>query len=293
MDQVNAMCRWTQALCTLLFLDPAAAYVAATPPRVTVSARPGARSTQMQLDVLAAVDSFYQTQPIQAAFVTCGVKASLSDTISQRSVERVCSRTGQVTEHRFCFSRNGAFILYGAIYQGVTQHFIYNDIYPMIFGSGTDASTVAAIVVFDQLVHAPLLALPVAYLVKAAVFKYPFSEGLERYLADAQHDLLWKYWALWTPVQCLTFSVVPAHLRIPFIAVVSFFWLILLSNISSRPEPSAPGKAIICFDDQCIMAGEIDDDFDLSVLDTDGLDPARPSNRTGRGQVSAAESAEL
>ena len=69
MDQVNAMCRWTQALCTLLFLDPAAAYVAATPPRVTVSARPGARSTQMQLDVLAAVDSFYQTQPIQAAFV--------------------------------------------------------------------------------------------------------------------------------------------------------------------------------------------------------------------------------
>lgn len=32
-------------------------------------------------------------------------------------------------------------------------------------------------------------------------------------------------------------------------------------------QPSAPGKAIICFDDQCIIAGEIDDEIDVSVLD--------------------------
>ena len=49
--------------------------------------------------------------------------------------------------------------------------------------------------------------------------------------------------------------------------------LIILSNITSRAEesgkiaPSAQGKAIICFDDQCIITGEIDDSFDVSVLD--------------------------
>ena len=81
----------------------------------------------MQLDgtaVLSAVDAFYQTSPYQAAFLTCGIKASLSDSISQKSVEKVCAKTGEVTEHVFCFSRNLAFILYGGLYQGVIQYII-------------------------------------------------------------------------------------------------------------------------------------------------------------------------
>ena len=200
----ESMCSAKSTLAALVLVAPAAAYVSVTPAAHAtahhrpMAMRPRFQNPQLQLDVLAAVDTFYQTSPIQAAFLTCGVKASLSDTISQRSVEMVCSKTGKVTAHRFCFSRNGAFILYGALYQGVTQHLIYNDIYPVIFGTGTDAGTVAAKVVFDQLVHAPLLALPVAYLVKAAVFKYPLAEGLQRYAADAQRDLLWKYWLLWS-----------------------------------------------------------------------------------------------
>ena len=170
-------------MAVLLLVAPAAGYVAMSRPPL---ARPRpAASIRMQIDVFSAVDTFYQSAPIQAAFVTCGVKASLSDTISQRSA------TGNVTRGGFCFSRNSAFILYGAIYQGVTQHFIYNDFFPVcssdpshstgareagrvapialaspssrralralqiLFGSGNDAGTVAAKVAFDQLVHAP------------------------------------------------------------------------------------------------------------------------------------------
>ena len=103
-----------------------------------------------------------------------------------------------------------------------------------MFGAGTDWATVATKVLFDQLVLTPFVCLPVAYLVKAAVFQTPLRSGLERYVQDARKDLLLKYWALWTPTQCLTFSVVPEHLRIVFIAVVSFFWLIILSNITNR-----------------------------------------------------------
>ena len=87
----------------------------------------------------------------------------------------------------------------------------------------------------------PLLCLPVLYLVKAAVLRRPLREGLRRYVEDARRDLLLKYWALWTPVQCLTFGVVPPQWRVPFIALVSFFWLLVLSSISSRghhPRPS-------------------------------------------------------
>jgi len=279
----------------LLLVVPAACYSVVPHSRTTLlrAAAPGrAAAAKLQtLDLLSAVDSFYQTAPYQAAFLTCGVKASLSDTISQKTVEKVQSSTGEVSEHRFCFSRNFAFILYGGLYQGVTQHVIFNEIYPAVFGSGTDLQTVAVKVLFDQLVLTPFLCLPIAYLVKAAVFQYPLQEGLDKYVMDAKKDLLWKYWAIWTPTQCLTFSVVPEHLRIPFIAMVSFFWLIILSNITSRPLPTAPGKAIICFDDQCIVAGEIDDDFDVSVLDAGVVVPTGSASNSAEITADVAEEA--
>jgi protein Mpv17 len=51
-----------------------------------------------------------------------------------------------------------------------------------------------------------------------------------------QEGLLQKYWMLWVPVQTLTFGVVPQHLRIVFIAAVSFVWLMILSSISSTQK---------------------------------------------------------
>jgi hypothetical protein len=37
-------------------------------------------------------------------------------------------------------------------------------------------------------------------------------------------------------LQCLTFGVVPQHLRIAFIAVVSFFWLIIFSSLTAKSQ---------------------------------------------------------
>ena len=176
-------------------------------------------------------------------------------------------------------------------HQGVCQLFIFNEIFPLLFGVGTDWQTVTAKalrraesglrpalgqrpiclslacverrlssleardalrspprvapktsaafnrqVLTDQFVLTPLVCLPVAYVFKAVAFRYGVNEGLRRYLADAQRDLLLKYWLIWGPVQCLTFSVVPAQWRIPFIACVSFVWTFILSSISSRDD---------------------------------------------------------
>jgi len=130
--------------------------------------------------------------------------------------------------------RLGSFFLYGGLYQGIAQYFIFNKLYPLWFGEGTDAATILVKVCFDQFVLTPFLCLPICYLVKALVFSYPLREGLERYVADAKRDLLIKYWVLWGPVQCLTFGVVPPQWRVPFIALVSFFWLLILSSITAR-----------------------------------------------------------
>jgi len=181
--------------------------------------------------VLGAIDSFYRNSPVEAAALTCGAKAAASDTISQRRAALVAALE---TRDSFCWSRNAAFTAYGAIYTGCVQHYLYNEVYPHIFGSGTSMATVLQEVAFDNFVHAPLLCLPTLYLLKAIVFEQPLAEGLSKYVSDARGDLLLKYWAVWIPSQCLTFSVVPEHLRIAFVAFVSFFWLIILSTISSR-----------------------------------------------------------
>ena len=67
--------------------------------------------------------------------------------------------------------------------------------------------------------------------------------------------------------------------------------LIILSNITSRPLPTAPGKAIICFDDQCIVAGEIDDDFDVSVLDAGVVVPTGSASNSAEITADVAEEA--
>jgi len=135
-----------------------------------------------------------------------------------------------------CLPRLGTFFLYGGLYQGCVQYYIFNQLYPVWFGEGTDIATIAMKVGFDQFVLTPFLCLPVCYLVKALVFSYPLREGVERYVADAKRDLLVKYWILWGPVQCLTFGMVPPQWRVPFIALVSFFWLLILSSITARAE---------------------------------------------------------
>jgi len=183
--------------------------------------------------VLEAVDEFFRQSPVTAAAMTCGAKAAASDSITQKRAN--------LLEVPFCWSRNRAFMIYGAIYQGCVQHFLYNDFYVRLFGDSTSVGTVLEKVAFDNLVHVPLLCLPTLYLLKAAIFEQPLADGLQRYLSDARGELLWKYWAIWTPAQCLTFSVVPEHLRTPFVALVSFFWLMILSVISSRPTDGAEG----------------------------------------------------
>ena len=95
------------------------------------------------------------------------------------------------------------------LWQGVCQLFIFNEVFPALFGTGTDLPTVAAKVLTDQFLLTPLVCLPVAYIFKAVAFRYGVDEALRRYVADAKRDLLLKYWLIWGPVQCLTFGVVP------------------------------------------------------------------------------------
>jgi Mpv17 / PMP22 family len=189
--------------------------------------------------VLTGLDALFRSAPYTTAAITCGIKAWVAQS-RQYNCEFQASPSSSSSSSRAARSldlkRNIAFLLYGAVYQGMAQEFIYNRLYPTLFGAGTSWGVVASKVAFDLLVQTTLATLPIAYLIKAVIYQYTWKESLRRYRDDVlNRGLLTKYYMLWGPVQCITFSIVPEHYRVTFIACVSFFWLIILSTISSRP----------------------------------------------------------
>ena len=177
--------------------------------------------------ILSDINSFYKDYPYFSSFITVGVKAALADGVAQANEGNL----------RFHWLRSLVFFLYGGFYQGMAQYYIYNHIFPILFGDSTTWTTVLKEVCFDCLVVTPSICLPLAYIMKAIVYQYGFYEACQRYYIDITcNSLLYYYWSIWAPVQCLTFSVVPKHLRIIFIAAVSFFWVIILSSVSAKGD---------------------------------------------------------
>jgi len=195
--------------------------------RIQHNSRP-ARLSPNQM-TLADVSDLYATFPLQSAIVTCGVKASVADGIAQARSEA----------DKLELRRNLAYILYGGIFIGGMCHLEYDYIFPYLFGDDHSIKTIFEEVIFDNFISAPLCWLPPAYLVKAAVYDYPLREGLEKYAHDIKHNgLLHKYLSIWIPAQSVSFSVIPEHLRVVFMASVSFFWFILFSTVASASDAS-------------------------------------------------------
>jgi len=196
---------------------------------------------------LALVNTLWRNHPYAAAALICGVKASAADLFAQgRQIQKEEDIDLDFAEivnigEKADFRRNIAYIIYGALYQGVAQEYIYNHLYPLMFGAGRDFRTIICKVSFDLLVQAPFLTLPIAYASNALIYRYSLKKGFRRYLNDIKkHGLLVKFFALWGPVQTITFRFIPQHLRISFIAFVSFFWLIILYCIVARPKAGSP-----------------------------------------------------
>ena len=190
---------------------------------------------------LSDVSDFYAQFPLQAAVLTCGVKASAADGIAQARAPRAGAWDwGEDLE----FRRNLAYVLYGGIFVGALCHYEYDVVFPLLFGDEGGMWTAAKEVLLDCFVSAPLVWLPPAYLIKAVVYDYPLTEGLQKYRDDVlENGLLQKYWTIWVPAQSVSFTVVPDHLRVAFMAAVSFFWFILFSTVSSNGGSAGAGAS--------------------------------------------------
>jgi len=180
----------------------------------------------------AAVNGFYKGFPILAAFATCGIKGGLADRVVQWR---------DVSVTKFSIKRNLAMALYSGTVLGILCEITYNRIYPIIFGTEAKMARIVKMVLFDAFVGAPIIWLPPAYFMQALVQRYPQRDALKKYIKDVRENgLLTKYWSVWLPATSFNFSVVPTHFRIAFVAVVSFFWLLVLSFVSNKAQHTEP-----------------------------------------------------
>jgi hypothetical protein len=188
---------------------------------------------------LGDVSDFYATYPLQSAVLTCGFKASVADGIAQ------IRNASSLDRFSLEFRRNVAYIIYGGLFIGIMCHMEYDFLFPIMFGAEQSLQIIAEKVLFDCFVSAPLMWLPPAYFIKALMYDYPLKEGLENYITDIkENQLLLRYWAVWLPAQSFSFSMVPDHLRVAFMALISFFWFIIFSSVASKNDNKAVPEVV-------------------------------------------------
>jgi hypothetical protein len=190
-------------------------------------------STELNSHAMKALDTFWKNQnPFVTAAVVCAIKAFSADLFAQKRTQAL----SETDSKRFTFDkrRSLSFVLYGAAYQGVCQEFIYNNLYSFLFGNGTTFLVVAKKVIFDAIFHNLLVCVPMSYVIKSLVFGTGVKVGIQQYIDDVLHKgLMIKYYSIWMPTNALIFTI-PKHWRITVMAMVSFFWMTILSTISTR-----------------------------------------------------------
>jgi len=202
----------------------------------TLSASALATTTKM---TGLAIGSFYRSYPALASFLTASILACIADIVAQIMDE--CTK-------RLEKRRVLGMVLYSGLVSGICVEFMYSSVFPVIFGV-TEGGFLRAIrmTIFDECINAPFLWLPPAYMAQAIVYGTSIREAIQKYITDVrEHGLLIKYWSIWIPMSLFNFAIVPLHFRVAFVAVVSFFWMIILSIVANRKESNSNDEDKLC-----------------------------------------------
>lgn len=176
-----------------------------------------------------------KAHPLTTAILTSGIKTSAADLFAQKVIEK--------KEH-IDLKRHALFCCFGFGYLGCFQYYLYNIKFVQwctpISNVVGHVGTAPFKVFLDQCIHHPLLYFPVFYSMKAGVERKPLSWAAQKY-----HDEIWEslkaLWSVWVPSQLVNFAFVPRHFRVPWVAMTSFVWTIILSLMQGQFDHAKEG----------------------------------------------------
>ncbi|GAB5361187.1 hypothetical protein AAMO2058_000692100 [Amorphochlora amoebiformis] len=201
--------------------------------------------------------------PAAFAMLFTGFKTFSADIF----VQKVLERSDEIN-----WKRTSVFAIFGLTYQGAFQYFVYVKIVAgrLLPNAGKYAAKTFSEKLRDpkgaaqllgqvgiaNLIMDPFLCLPSYYITKEAILGekkegqgfFELAKGaLAKYRGNMFEDVTTS-WKIWVPAQLLNFGLMPLHLRVPFISVVSFGYCIVLSLMRGAEEDQKlPAKDIQAF----------------------------------------------
>ena len=174
------------------------------------------------------INAFMMRYPKQTSVAFTAIKTIIADLFTQTVIEGT-------SINNIDWTRNAVFGTFGFLYMGCFQYWLFNILFFKWFPGVTIKQT-AKKVFADQFIKGPFCYWPSFYFVRTLINeKLDINEKTlisvkTTYKANIVHDLK-AYWSIWIPAQCITFGIMPIHLRLPFIATLSFFWCCILSSM--------------------------------------------------------------
>ena len=156
--------------------------------------------------------SLYRTQydkaPYLTAYLTCSFKGLLATGIAL-SQEKREDFDAEKTLRRFV----NYSLVFGGLYCGCAQHFLYNSLYARLYGASVSLRTASAKIATECFVANPFVAMPLYYVCKGMVEeKQGPTAGLLQYQNDFRQVFV-EYCMCWGPAHAITFGVVPPQVR--------------------------------------------------------------------------------
>jgi protein Mpv17 len=173
------------------------------------------------------LNDLMERHPLKTSLWVTGTKAGLADAFVQTQVERKSELDPQ---------RLAAFTLFGFGYQGGFQYWMMTKLWERIF-PGAQFVPVVQKILATNLISDPVFFFPTFYTLREAL-AYPqkaasapssvVSSALAKYRMRCLED--WRNtWAVWFPGHAITYGLMPLHLRMPWVATLSFGYLCILS----------------------------------------------------------------
>ena len=173
-----------------------------------------------------SVNGWMRANPFKTSVVVTTVKAGAADIMVQRCVEGA----SEVDEQRLV-----TFLVFGCAYQGCFQYWMFNCWFERWLPGRALRPTIQKILAANALAD-PVFFFPCFYTLKEALLRRPeerfrldtIRTALHNYYVNSFEDLR-NTWSVWLPGHAVTYGICPIHLRMPWIAAVSFGYLSLLS----------------------------------------------------------------
>lgn len=212
------------------------------------------KAEPVETGLISAITNFPKTNPFMFQLGIATAKTSAADIMVQVVAEK--KKFNEID-----WQRNGIFVVFGFAYLGGFQWFLMVNKYRQWFPtmdrfaklSFTEKLKDTAgmldagkMVLFDVLVHLPMIYFPTYYTVKEFVGGTSWNpadwvmDGCSKYKKNFQEDFVAMI-KLWGPSDCVQF-VLPLHIRMPFRHLVSFFWTAYVSFTRGAIEPEVEEK---------------------------------------------------